>query len=127
MKTAAAVVMLTLAVAGCSEGEPEPEADVATPPADSAAAFPEDRWTEQEIVNAVGLREDGGWYYYDAADGLECEIAVVMTSANMVAMYADAGDLVATNPDQTAGVKIGATDDDRACHSALTTAFASLA
>lgn len=55
-----------------------------------------------QIVEAIGLDEDN---YVETPEGVRCEAAAILTSPEMVAMYADAGDTVATNPDGTAGVK----------------------
>lgn len=52
-------------------------------------------------------------------DGVECEVSVVLTDATEVALYADAGDVVATNPDRTAGVKI-TSSEKQTCHDEVT-------
>lgn len=58
---------------------------------------------ESDVRAHIGLDESG---FVTTPEGVECEAAVVMTNGNQVSMYADAGDVVATNPDGTAGVKV---------------------
>lgn len=102
-------VVLGLVVAACS-------------PAPTEQAV----WDESAIVAHVGLQQDSegiAWTY--EADGLSCNVAIVLTSESQVAMYADAGDTVAANPQRTAGVKI--VDSEAAtCLAALSAALADL-
>ena len=78
---------------------------------------------ESDILEHInGSANSGGTSYSAPAGGQLCRIAVVMTDANMVDMYVSAGDVVATNPDKTAGLKI--TDSEAAtCKDALTEAL----
>ena len=55
-----------------------------------------------QIAEVIGLDANN---YVTTPDGVKCEAAVILTSPQHVAMYADAGDTVATNPAGTAGVK----------------------
>lgn len=63
-------------------------------------------YDEADVVAHIGATADGNGSYTVSVEGAECAIPVVLTSAAAVAMYADAGDAVATNADRTAGVKI---------------------
>lgn len=103
----AAVVVL----AGCSGGASEPVED----PAPAAEARV---WDEGEIVEHLGAEDLGDGVY--TVDG--CDIFVVLKTPQEVALYADAGDPVATTPDGTGGVKTTAE-----CVDTLTAALADLA
>ena len=65
-------------------------------------------WNEREIVNHMDLTpsSSGLSWTFRTDNGTTCNVAVVMTNANQVALYKNAGDTVATNEDGTAGVKI---------------------
>lgn len=65
-------------------------------------------WNESEVVDAVGLRKNdrGSGWTFSADSGRFCDVAVVMTNKSQVDLYVNAGDVVATNPSGTAGVKI---------------------
>lgn len=68
---------------------------------------------ESEVLEHINATtDDGGITYLAEVGGTTCQIAVVLTSNNMVEMYAGAGDTVAMNPARTAGVKI--TDPEQA-------------
>lgn len=81
-------------------------------------------YDKSEIVTALDLTEsdNGLSYTFPRPGGGTCDIAVVLTSAQAVKLYADAGDTVATNPAETAGVKV--VDEERAsCEAELTEAL----
>lgn len=79
---------------------------------------------ESAIIKHIGAVDDGSGTdsYTVNIDGAECGIAVVLTSASAVSLYADAGDTVAANPDKTAGVKIIA-DEEATCLNGLNAAL----
>lgn len=126
MRTGAAIAGLVL-VAGCgsscsasdSGGSP---ASADTPVGNSAAPFPSDQYSERDVRRHLGLVDDSGLVFY-RADGLDCEVAVVLTSPQQVSTYADAGDVVATDPQQRVGVKLVA-EPQRPCFDAVTAALA---
>lgn len=100
--------LLLVALTGCTaQAAPEPKPDAAPQVYD-----------ESELRAFLGVKHD----VYTAPDGTRCEAYVFMTTPAMVATYRDAGDVVATNPDASAGVKI--TDAQGAtCYRLLTAAL----
>ena len=66
------------------------------------------------------IRQDGnGWVL---VDGTRCDIEAVLTTPSEIDFYADAGDLVATDPTGSYGVKVA--DDDTLCRRHFTDALA---
>lgn len=128
MRHLMAVPVLLIALAGCGDSDAAagPATDEATVGESGAVDYPADQHSEMEVVGHIGAVQRDGWYYYPLSEGEECEIAVVLTDAGMVSLYADAGDLVASNPPRTAGVKIGSAEDPERCHAAITEALATL-
>jgi hypothetical protein len=103
------VVTIGVLAAACTSATPTPEV-----------------WDESVVVAHLRLVQDPGgiaWTY--ESDGLTCNVAAVLTTATQVAMYADAGDVVAANPDRSAGVKI-VSAESAACLAALNAALADL-
>jgi hypothetical protein len=82
--------------------------------------------TEAEVLEQANIvTRDGGLSYVHKPSG--CHLAVVMIGRDLVDLYADAGDVVASNPDRTVGVKISeSAERDPECHAALTEALADL-
>lgn len=119
-RTLGALAATALLASACGDSN---DAEAADDQPDAAASFPADRWQESEVAAHLELSDDG---YYTSPGGLECETAVVLASPGNVEMYVEAGDMVATNPDQTAGVKLGWNEDQQACHQALTEALSTL-
>lgn len=112
--SSALLASAAVALAGCGAGSstkgavPERQQNAAT-------------HTEQEVVNALGLKRDpSGLSYNDPKSG--CSVAVVMTTKSEVETYASAGDPVASNPTKTAGVKYiaDAGVSASACYASLT-------
>lgn len=87
----------------------------------SGVAAQQQVWNESEVVEALGLQrtKSGLSHFFTTGDGVECAVAVVMTTGGAVRMYESAGDVVATNPGKTAGVKISARET-RTCLEAAT-------
>lgn len=104
MKAAFLVGLFSMVLVGCGNDDVKP------------AATAGKVWNESEIAEAVGIktREDGVSKYFVTAAGVECDAPAVMKTAQAVQMYKKAGDAVATNPEETAGVKIVA-GEQRAC------------
>ncbi len=104
MKVAFLVGLFSMVLAGCGNDDTEPVATAGKV------------WNESEVVEAVGIkvRENGIGKYFVTAEGVECDTPAVMKTAQAVQMYKKAGDAVATNPEETAGVKIVA-GEQRAC------------
>jgi hypothetical protein len=58
-------------------------------------------YDQSQVIDAAGLIGSGPWHTQGG-----CEVAVVLTNKAQVKLYKDAGDAVATNPTETAGVKV---------------------
>lgn len=69
-------------------------------------------WNQSEIIKALNLEKNssGMSWKFIMSNGTQCDVAVIMTTKGSVALYYNAGDVVATNPDKTAGVKITAAE-----------------
>jgi len=80
-------------------------------------------YDEADLIDHLDAK--GSMDSYVNFDGTRCEVAVYLTSAGMVSLYADAGDVVATNPTRTAGVKV-VSDNQATCHELFTEALADL-
>jgi hypothetical protein len=63
-------------------------------------------YDQSQVIAAAKLIGSGPWHTQQG-----CEVAVVMTNKAQVKLYKDAGDVVATNPSETAGVKIVGTNE----------------
>lgn len=111
---------LLLTLSGCGESD-------ITGPATSDDAQPR-LYDESEIVEHLGLVDDGSGtdsYIYRGPGQIECNIPVVLKSSDEVALYANAGDNVASNSIGSAGVKFNG-DELASCQEALTEALADL-
>lgn len=119
-RTIAALLLAAgLLLTACS-GDTEDEAPSESAPTE-AAAFPEDHFSERDVRDHLNM---GRGDLAPLPDGGECEVAVILTSPDTVALYRDAGDVVATDPQQRVGVKLGWNEDQEACHASLTEALA---
>lgn len=78
-------------------------------------------WNEAEIAQAVGIktRPNGLGRYFMIDNEVDCGVAAVMKTEAAVRLYETSGDVVATNPSKTAGIKIMA-KESRACLEAAT-------
>ena len=80
------------------------------------------RHFQEDISAHLGLDSNG--YVKVPGSSTTCEASVIMPNKTTVEVYADAGDLVATNPNGTAGVKVGSTGGERECLKFFTEALA---
>lgn len=111
----ALVVLIAAAIlAGCGARASDEEQP-------GALAMP-DHYGPGEIAKVVG---DEDRDHLVKIDGVQCEIQDYLTSAGSVSLYADAGDVVATNPSQTAGIVITGERQER-CFELFTEALAEL-
>ncbi|HUR86331.1 MAG TPA: hypothetical protein VMY78_13400 [Solirubrobacteraceae bacterium] len=115
-RVAAALVSTALLVAGCGGESESSNSKPTIRNADPA------RWTEQQVIDAAGLSTTNNGISYATESG--CRVAVILTSASAVEVYAGAGDTVVTNPDGTAGVKTSGAD--RQCLAELERGLAAL-
>lgn len=65
-------------------------------------------WNKSEIIRAMNLEKTASGHSHQVLidSGVACNVATILTTSNAVKLYLSAGDVIATNPDQTAGVKI---------------------
>lgn len=104
--------------------EPEPTAE---PSFDESEVeyLPEEDLTaviydESQIISHLGLDHNNEIL---TPDGVWCEASAILNSAGSVGLYADAGDVVATAPMGTAGVKVGGAEQ-KTCLAYFTDALA---
>jgi hypothetical protein len=73
-------------------------------------------FTDDQIAAALGVSREADESGVTDSDG-ECDVDVYLHNADEIALYADAGDPVATNPSGTVGVKVGFFQgvDERMC------------
>ena len=123
-------MVASIALSGCGGDDADPQSEANPTQAATTEPAPEPeptepaRFDESEVADHLGLLRDPEMgVVYEDPSGTDCFIAVVLTDANMVSLYADAGDNVAANPDRTAGVKI-VTPEAQFCNDALTQALA---
>lgn len=115
--TLAIALLATLTACATVANDDEPAPDDTDP---VAIEFPTDRYSDDEIANQIGAEHTGsGYYMLGTCEGL------LLNGQGTVATYADAGDIVATNPTRTIGFKITGTDQ-HTCHAAYTQALADM-
>jgi hypothetical protein len=90
----------------------------------AAAPAVHDKATVVSALSATAT-SDGLAYTVPLGDGTTCNVAVIMTDAAQVKLYAGAGDTVATNPAKTVGAKI-VDDREATCLSAVTKKLATV-
>lgn len=103
--TITAVAVLASACGGGGGGATTPAAPEGTPTL--SAPSPAVLWDASTIAAHIGL-ETAQHDVLTLPDGVRCGIPVILTSAVMVMLYGV--DVIATNPDRTAGVKIVAAE-----------------
>jgi hypothetical protein len=113
-KLCSALLVAGMVAAGCG-GDDSVEAEGGVKIANADV-----RYSEEQAAKMIGLeRDDSGiaWVHPES----DCDVAVVMTDPDSVAMYRDAGDTVVSTADDSVGVKI--VDDDPSCPDALAAAM----
>lgn len=101
-------VMAALAIAGCGSSDGDDPAPKS--------------WNESDVIARAGLQAQDGGLTYRLKAHPQCVAAVILTTANEVELYGEAGDTVATNPDRTAGVKV-TSDETATCATLFTEAL----
>lgn len=79
-------------------------------------------YTDDDLTRALTLTTEDGGTSYQTAGG--CEISALLPTKAQIKQYKDAGSVVETNPDGTAGVEL--TDNSDACHAEIKGGLASL-
>jgi len=63
-------------------------------------------WTLSDVVRRSGLQRNADGLTYRIAGHPRCVARVLLRSSDEVRTYRNSGDVVATNPDRSAGVKV---------------------
>ena|ERR1700730_1100710 len=112
MRAAAILVVGLMAACGGSQGQRSPAATVAPQPSSPVTVAPQPSspavFDQSQLVQYLHLTatDDHLAWTYAAPNGTNCNVAVILTTPAMVQLYAGAGDVVATNPNREAGVKV---------------------
>lgn len=88
-----AAALAALALAGCGSSSP---AEPSGPRS----------WTLQQFLRLSGMRASADGLSYRLPDHPRCVARILLRSNAEVQTYENAGDVVATNPDKSAGVRV---------------------
>jgi hypothetical protein len=118
-----AAALATLVLAGCgssssSSTTPAP----ANPGTTTASAFR--LWSLSDFLRLSGIRRSADGTSYIAPGHRECASEVILRSTAEVQSYLRSGDVVVTNHDRSAGVKV--TGESSACQQRFAQALAKL-
>jgi hypothetical protein len=73
---------------------------------DSSSSSGPRSWSLQQILRDTGLKRSADGLSYTLPDHPQCVARIVLRSTAEVQTYKNAGDVVATNPDKSAGVRV---------------------
>ena len=108
-----AAVLAALAVAGCgSSGSSSPES--------SGRA-----WTIGQFLRLSGLKRSKDGLSYRLPAHPECTARILLRSSAEVDTYKNSGDVIATNPDKSAGIRVE-TGSPASCKTVFTQALTHL-
>jgi uncharacterized lipoprotein len=82
-------------------------------------------WTLSDVVRRTGMQRTPDGLSYRLPSHPTCVARVLLRSTAEVQTYKAAGDVVATNPDQSAGVRVEP-DEPASCRGLFTRAFANV-
>ena len=105
-----AVALAALALAGCGSSS------------SSQSSGPRS-WTLQRLLRLSGLQRSADGLSYRLPDHPRCVARIVLRSNAEVQTYQNAGDVIATNPDKSAGVRVEP-GEPPSCKAAFTQALA---
>jgi hypothetical protein len=108
-----AAVLAALAVAGCGSSD-------SSGPESSGRS-----WTIGQFLRLSGLRRANDGLSYRLPTHPECTARVLLRSSAEVDTYKNSGDVIATNPDKSAGIRVE-TGSPAACKAVFTQALAHL-
>lgn len=104
-----AVAALIVAACGSSSGSSEP-------------AGPRS-WTLADVLRLSGMHRNSDGLTYSLPAHPRCVVRILLRSTAEVQTYRAAGDVVAANPDRSAGARVEP-DEPASCKAVLTQAFA---
>ena len=108
-----AAALATLALAGCGGSS-----------SSSQSSGPRS-WTIQQFLRLSGLQRSADGLSYTLPNHPQCVARILLRSNAEVQTYKNAGDVIATNPDRSAGVRIEP-GEPASCKAAFTQALAKL-
>jgi hypothetical protein len=95
-RLATAAVAAALLLAGCGSSNSS---------SSSGASGPRS-WTLDEVLRLTGLKRNADGLTYTVPGRPRCVVRLLLRSTAEVQTYKDAGDVVATNPDKSAGIRV---------------------
>jgi hypothetical protein len=110
MKLVVSLLCAALALAACGGGDS----------GDSQASSGPRSWTETDLERLTGLRKNPD-FSYALPRRPDCVAELLLRSTAEVQTYKDSGDVIVTNPDRSAGVKL--VGQSAACRRLFTQAF----
>jgi hypothetical protein len=104
--TLVALLSLTVLLGACGGNEPSADNSGSQSADKPGVPIPQRSWTEPELRRLSGIRRDSDGVTYRLAAHPDCVAALILRSTSEVRTYKASGDVVITNPDQSAGVKV---------------------
>ncbi len=106
MRVMASVVSLAVVLGGCGDTAPSAETATQSPAAGQASSRAARIWAEADVRRLARLRRNREDLTYRLAAHPECVATSLLRSRAEVRSYEASGDVVVTNPDGSAGVKV---------------------
>jgi hypothetical protein len=125
-----ALILGCVALAGCGSQDDASSSSSSQSANDQVIESAESKdVSDQQVANAFGEKfDEQDSFDFEAANGDDCTMVLVLHGEQEIAMYRDAGDTVLVNPGGTVGVKVvpyqGASSE--ACAKAAAAALAKL-
>jgi hypothetical protein len=94
-RLATAAVAAALLLAGCGSSN-----------SSSSGASGPRSWTLAEVLRLTGLKRNADGLTYTVPGRPRCVVRLLLRSTAEVQTYKDAGDVVATNPGKSAGIRV---------------------
>jgi len=112
-KSLVAAALAALALAGCGSS------------ASSSQPSGPRSWTIQQLLHLSGLQRSADGLSYRLPNHPRCVARILLRSNAEVQTYQNAGDVIATNPDKSAGIRVEE-GDPPSCKAVFTQALAHL-
>jgi hypothetical protein len=113
-RLAIAAVAAAVLLAGCGSNS-----------SSSSGASGPRSWTLAEVLRLTGLQRNADGLTYAVPGQPRCVVRLLLRSTAEVQTYKDAGDVVATNPDKSAGIRVEP-EEPASCKGVFTQALAKL-